>query len=190
MKTSYSPHLVLAKKYWSDLLQKEDLAIDATCGNGHDTLFLSKLCSVIGLDIQPQALQNTEILLQKHQQKAILHQLSHTEIDSLSLPSPPRLIVYNLGYLPGANKSLTTQTESTLISVKKSLSMLKEGGALSITCYPGHEEGAHEERALEDWIKSLPWCVSHHKWLERSRSPSLIWILKSLKDNFTHPGAA
>ena len=188
MEKTYSPHLALAKKYWKDLLQTErSIAIDATCGNGHDTLFLAGICSVIGLDIQSQAIQNTEILLQKHHKKATLYPLSHEFIDSLPLPYPPRLIVYNLGYLPHGDKSLTTQTETTLASVKKSLAMLCEGGALSITCYPGHEEGAKEEKALAEWIAQLPWAIVHHRWPERLRAPSLIWVLKSLKDSLSHP---
>jgi hypothetical protein len=172
MEKIYSPHLKLAKQYWKEFLKNGDLAIDATCGNGHDTLFLSDLCSVIGMDIQSQALENTRALLQK---EVSLYLLSNEEIDSLPLPYPPRLIVYNLGYLPGGDKSITTQTEKTLISVKKSLELLAPGGALSITCYPGHEEGAREEKALEEWAATLP-SVKHHKW--GPKSPSLLWILK------------
>lgn len=190
MEKIFSPHLKMAKDYWKGHLQQSDLAIDATCGNGHDTLFLSELCSVIGLDIQILAIQNTEALLAKHQKKAILHRLSHEKIDTLPLPHPPNLIVYNLGYLPHGNKSITTQTESTLESVKKSLEMLAPGGALSITCYPGHDEGLREEKALEAWAASLPsdkWSVTHHKWLNRERAPSLIWILQTSKDSLSDP---
>ena len=182
MEKIYSPHLKLAKEYWKAHLKGSDLAIDATCGNGHDTLFLCELCSVIGLDIQQTAIQNTESLLAKHMKQAVLHRLSHEKIDTLPLPHPPNLIIYNLGYLPHGDKSITTQTESTLESVKKSLEMLAPGGALSITCYPGHDEGMREEKALEEWAASLPsdkWFVAHHKWPNRARAPSLLWILKT-----------
>ncbi|MBX7065607.1 MAG: class I SAM-dependent methyltransferase [Parachlamydiales bacterium] len=173
------PHLILAKETWKQFLKKSDLAIDATCGNGHDTLFLAELCSVIGLDIQAAAIQNTAELLENHEKKAVLHRMSHEKIDELPLPHPPRLIVYNLGYLPKGDKKITTMTESTLNSVKKGLEILGPGGALSITCYPGHEEGAREEIALEEWAKSLPsdrWLVCHHKWLNRKGAPSWLWI--------------
>ncbi len=174
-----SPHLKLAKSYWQNHLKSCDLAIDATCGNGHDTLFLAELCSVIGIDIQPRAIQNTAALLEQHQRKAVLQRLSHAHIDTLPLPHPPRLIIYNLGYLPQGDKSITTQTASTLESVNHSLALLAPDGALSITCYPGHEEGQREEKALETWAAALPsprWSVCHHKWLNRPRSPSLLWI--------------
>lgn len=175
MEGIYSPHLTLARNYWQAHLKPNDVAIDATCGNGHDTLFLSELCHVIGLDIQPEAIEKTGALAPK----AILHRLSHSQIDRIPLPYPPRLIVYNLGYLPGGNKSITTKTESTLESVKKGLEILALDGALSITCYPGHEEGFREEEAVLDWAATLPpnrFSVCYHKWLNRPRSPTLLWI--------------
>lgn len=182
MEKSRSPHLGLAREYWKGLLKIGDLAIDATCGNGHDTLFLSELCSVIGLDIQTQAIQNTEILLAKHQKKALLYQLSHEAIDTLSPPSPPKLIVYNLGYLPRGDKSITTKTETTLESLKKSFEMLQSEGALSVICYPGHEEGFREEKVIVEWASHLPQgrsSVCYHQWINRPNSPSLLWIVKA-----------
>lgn len=176
MKKNVSPHLALARHYWQGHLQPSDLAIDATCGNGHDTLFLADLCSVVALDIQEAALQNTRALLEQHNKQAVLHLASHAKIDQIPLPSPPKLIVYNLGYLPRGDKTITTTLESTLESVNKGLSLLAPGGALSITCYPGHDEGMREEKGLEKWIDGLRASTCHHKWVERPRAPSLIWI--------------
>jgi hypothetical protein len=67
--------------------------------------------------------------------------------------------------------------ETTVLSVEKSLKLLAADGALSITCYPGHDEGKKEEEVLEKWIAKIDpnqWRVIHHKW--KDRSPSLIWI--------------
>jgi hypothetical protein len=180
MERKFSPHLHLAQSLWQDHLAPSDLAIDATCGNGNDTLFLAGICTVVGMDIQPMALQNTEMLLMRNQKRAILHRLSHAEIDQLPLPHAPKLIVYNLGYLPKGDKSITTMSETTLESVKKGLNLLASGGALSITCYPGHDEGQKEAAMLVEWAAHLDaekWAVLHHKWLNRPRSPSLIWIV-------------
>lgn len=179
-----SLHLKLSKNLWKELLSSGDLVIDATCGNGHDTLFLADICSVIALDIQIEALQNTEKRLQEHGKKAAFHRMGHEHIDTLFLPHPPKLVVYNLGYLPGADKTLTTKTETTLKSTQKALDLLAPGGALSITCYPGHEEGAIEEKKLLEWGKSLDplkWKVSHHRSLNgAATSPSLLWIVSTL----------
>jgi Putative rRNA methylase. len=172
------PHLELARQLWRSHLQPGDLAIDATLGNGHDALFLHELGSeVIGLDIQLAALEKAKAQIgEKNVQ--LLH-LSHAEIGSLCLPKPPKLIVYNLGYLPGGDKEITTLVESTLKSVEDSWKLLDLRGALSITCYPGHDEGFREEAALIEWASSLDskrWHVCHHRWLNRVRAPSLLWI--------------
>ncbi len=190
-----SPHLALAKSYWKNHLKPGDVAIDATCGNGNDTLYLSQLLledpqsAIIGFDIQTVALQNTEALLKKHLsedqiRRVLLHRKCHGEIGEIPFPSPPRLIVYNLGYLPGSDKKTVTQTNTTLKSVQSALELLPLDGALSITCYPGHEEGEKEEKELLAFVEKLPsheWFVCYHKWVNRLRSPSLIWILREAR---------
>ena len=173
------PHLELAHHLWRQQVLPGDLAIDATLGNGHDALFLSELgCEVIGLDIQADALEKTKARI--GEKKIKLFHRSHAEIRSLILPKKPQLIVYNLGYLPGGNKEITTMKESTLSSVQDSLKLLGPKGALSITCYPGHDEGLQEEQALIEWASHLDqksWSVCHYRWLNRHRAPSLLWIV-------------
>lgn len=190
MNEKFSPHLHLAKTYWTEHLRPGDAAIDATCGNGHDTLFLCQLllkhdASVVaGLDIQGTAILNTDALLKRslseeHVKRVLLHRMCHAKIHQIPLPSPPRLIVYNLGYLPGGDKSMTTQTGSTLKSIEHALDIVALDGAISITCYPGHEEGEREESALLSFVATLPysrWKTCYHKWLNRPKSPTLIWI--------------
>ncbi len=175
MEKAHAPHILLAQAYWKNHLTPKDIAIDATCGNGHDTQVLSELCHVIGIDIQSDAIAKTSI----RAPKALLHRMSHADLDRIPLPYAPRLVVYNLGYLPGGDKALTTQTISTLLSVQKALHVLAPDGALSITCYPGHDEGFKEEIALLQWAESLPstrFIVCYHKWINRPKAPSLIWI--------------
>lgn len=185
-----APHLTLAKSYWRSHLKPGDIVIDATCGNGNDTLFLSQHVlsdpesAVFAFDIQPEAIQNTESLLKQrlsadHFRRVLLHRRSHLELSAVPYPFSPRLVVYNLGYLPGGNKAITTRTEATLESIKMSLQLIADDGALSITCYPGHAEGEKEENELLLFAKSLPsqsWVVCYHTWLNRPKSPTLLWI--------------
>ncbi|MDE3055506.1 MAG: class I SAM-dependent methyltransferase [Verrucomicrobiota bacterium] len=179
-----TPHLSLAKSYWKSLIQPGDFVIDATCGNGQDTLFLASLpvSSLFAIDLQEVAIEKAKKNLAGHPVEFFC--MSHEAIDQLPSSKPPKLIVYNLGYLPGSDKSIITKKESTLLSVNKSLILLAEGGALSITCYPGHEGGEEEEKALLAWAQELPpheWEVRHHRWLNRPlRAPSLLWIQKLL----------
>ena len=166
----FGNHLRLAKEKWSEIIRPGDLVVDATCGNGQDTKFLLSLTDrVIACDIQEAAIATTR------ERTGIEPRLCcHAELE---VEEQVQLVVYNLGYLPGSDKRVTTQVESTLRSAKKFLPLVT--GALSITCYPGHEEGAREEEALLEWAAELPsnrWSVCHHRWLNRARSPSLLFI--------------
>lgn len=179
----HSPHLSLAHAYWQEHLRAEDTAIDATCGNGHDTAWLAgHLASglTIGLDLQQCAIDKTASHLRSGSVgRVALYRMCHADIDRIPLPSPPRLIVYNLGYLPGGDKTIVTQTATTLQSLEKAIHLLAPDGAISATCYPGHPEGEMEEKAILRWAGQLPyakWQVCHHRWINRAASPSLLWI--------------
>lgn len=184
-------HLQLAHKYWEKHLKRGDTALDATCGNGKDTLKLAQLVgiegSVIGLDIQEQAIEKTRAHLKAHLtpahcEKIFLFLQSHEELPPLVYETPPRLIVYNLGYLPGGDKSRTTLTESTVESLKKSFTILPPQGMISLTCYPGHREGAREQETLLPLLYQLnssQWKVDSFFPPEvRPLSPSLHIVKK------------
>jgi len=187
MPYPWSTPITLAHHYWELLLQPYDIVIDATCGNGKDTLKLATLVPkglVIGLDIQKEAIDKTAKITIDHPHVHLFEQ-SHAEFPPLAYENKIKLIVYNLGYLPGSgNKNLTTFTHSTLISIKNSFNLLDKQGALSITCYPGHLEGQKEEKALLELIPLLSkkeWHVCYHKWVNRPSSPSLLLIQKQIK---------
>lgn len=186
---NYSPHLSLAHEYWEKLLHPEDIAIDATMGNGQDTLKLAQLLHhsdsrIIAIDIQQKAIDQTKERLCSALSEEQFHRIAfycqnHAEIDQIQIPKPPRLIVYNLGYLPGADKTLTTLTATTMQSIEKAVQIVSPDGALSITCYPGHEEGSREQHAILEWATHLSpseWQICHHTWINRPRSPNLLWI--------------
>ncbi len=176
---------------WKNILAPGAYTIDATCGNGQDTLFLSQLAlsetsgKLIALDIQPKAIENTKNLLKTNLKEKILQNISlinscHSQID-LHCPKGADLIVYNLGYLPGADKTITTQSETTIISLQKSLALLKKGAHLSVTCYPGHKEGQIESSKVLYWAKNLgpEYVCCEHRWINRSeKSPFIILICK------------
>ncbi|MCI0382445.1 MAG: class I SAM-dependent methyltransferase [Chlamydiae bacterium] len=188
----FSPHLDLAFKYWKRLLRPGDWAIDATCGNGKDTVRLANLLDssggLVALDIQEEAIQSTKKYLtksltpEKLAQIHLLHQ-SHEEFPSFAKGKPIRLIVYNLGYLPGGNKKKPTIPTTTLRSVKEFMPYLLPEGALSITCYPGHKAGQEEQELLLNWVQTLDrhlWDVTHHEWKDRTLAPSLLLIQKNI----------
>jgi SAM-dependent methyltransferase len=176
----------LAHFYWKRVIQPGDCVIDATCGNGKDSLFLADLIgdqgTLIGMDIQKEAVEKTGKLLEQRSNCHLFLQ-SHHEFPALAVQKKIKLIAYNLGYLPGGDKKITTQTSSTLESVKKALTLIVPGGLLSITCYPGHPEGALEEEALLKIVSCLPskgWAVTHHRWVNWPAAPSLLLLEKRI----------
>ena len=184
----------LAHAYWKLLLKPGDHVIDATCGNGKDTLHLALLClgdgkgSIHAIDIQKKALDISKQRLQEFLTPSQFAEIkwylgSHETFPDSIEQSSIKLIVYNLGYLPGGDKSLTTKKESTLKSLNAACNLLSPGGALSIMCYPGHPQGQEEELDILEWAKALSpksWNCCYHTILNRQTGPRLLLIQKTL----------
>lgn len=183
----FQSHLDLAHSYWARLIRHKDSVIDATCGNGHDTLKLCELAIkqnlgfVHALDIQKDAIKNAsercEAILEESERDRIkFYCQSHASFPHTIEKKSIRLIVYNLGYLPGGSKELTTFLETTIESLLSAKELIQPGGAISVTCYPGHLEGKKEEEALSHLAASFSpkeWSSCHHRWVNRKDSPSL-----------------
>lgn len=182
----FSNPIDLSHDLWARVLQPNDLAIDATCGNGKDTLQLAQLkARVVAMDTQLEAIVKTRKVLEENnamENVTLLHR-SHETFPENIIEGTVKLIVYNLGYLPGGNKSYTTLTSSTLKSLKNALPLLTKGGLISITCYPGHPEGEEELKALLSFASKLnpkQWCATHQIWVNRNLSPTLL-LLQNVK---------
>lgn len=178
-------HLSAAHQAWKEHLCPGDAVVDATAGNGHDTCFLAQLLQGEGkltaYDIQEHALTRTRQLLETTltPQTLAIVELKHAS-HAVMTESNLALIVYNLGYLPGGDRAITTSVASTLVSLQYAQQALTSRGMLSIMCYPGHPEGALEEEAVVVWAAALPsshWEVCHHRWLNRGlHAPSWLQI--------------
>ncbi len=137
-----------------------DVVIDATCGNGHDTLFLANLVgtngTVYAFDIQHDAIQNTSERLKEANclAQVKLLQKSHAEIENC-VPLPIKAAIYNLGYLPGGDKSITTLSETTILSIQQALAKLRPGGLVILVIYHGHDAGKAEKQAVLNYAESL-----------------------------------
>ncbi len=172
-------HFILASN------KGKKLALDATCGNGFDTLFLAQnFQKVHAIDIQKQAIENTTTLLQKHNiQNVTLHKISHDLLDELfSKDTRFDCIVYNLGYLPKGNHAIKTKAESTVKSLKQALALLAPLGYISITLYVGHIGGSEEAKAVEKFVSELnkrQYSVFRFSYLNRHQSPYVIGIVKT-----------
>ncbi|MBR5109800.1 MAG: class I SAM-dependent methyltransferase [Clostridia bacterium] len=138
-----------------------DTVVDATMGNGHDTLFLCRLVGeqgrVYAFDVQEKAVENTRKRLAEAGMldRAVLFCQGH-EYMAAQVKEPVAAVVFNLGWLPGGDHSVTTRWETTRQAVEGALALLRPGGMLVICAYPGHAEGDRERRALADMLSSLP----------------------------------
>ncbi|MBU8570617.1 class I SAM-dependent methyltransferase [Bacillus subtilis] len=140
-----------------------DIVVDATMGNGHDTQFLAELVGenghVYAFDIQESAVANTkERLGDMFQARTTLFHKSHDKIAE-SLPSETHgkvaAAVFNLGYLPGGDKSITTNGSSTIKAIEQLLSIMKDEGLIVLVVYHGHPEGKAEKNDVLEFCRDL-----------------------------------
>jgi len=179
----------LAHLLLSDLIRKGDTVVDATCGNGHDTLFLAALVGeegrVIAYDIQEAAIRETRALAThaKFGERVSLHHKSHAWMSEDLEVESVRAVVFNLGYLPGEDHVVTTEVDGTLKALEAAARAIEPEGGLSVVCYPGHEAGAVEAEAVEQWFSELPnkgWRVAKYAMLgTRKPAPFLLLGVKS-----------
>ncbi len=150
----------IAREYMEKILQDGSTAVDATMGNGHDTETLARLVGekgrVFAFDVQEAAVRATRERLDAAGLlgRVTLFQESHAKMAEL-VPEAPDLVVFNLGWLPGGDKTVTTLLSSTEEAVRQALSLIRPGGMALICCYPGHPEGKQELAFLEDLFASL-----------------------------------
>jgi len=151
---------------WSGYIFEGMKVLDATVGNGQDAEFI---CNKIGETGTLEGLDLQNIAIEKSRERLTKLGLSnfnlvckdHSEIDTLYLPDSFDMIVYNLGYLPSADKAITTTVQKTEMSLKAALNLIKVGGLVSVTVYPGHEEGRFESHWIQSWSQSLNPKVYH-----------------------------
>ena len=141
-----------------------------TTGNGWDSLQLSKLVGrqgkVYGFDIQEDAISSTQGLLtqvSKYQNFKLIRDC-HTRFPlhlPRSLKGQIRAFTFNLGYLPGSDKSVITKTQNSLQAMKEAYSWLTKDGIISVISYRGHHGGKDEFNAITQWIQQD--SIEHHR---------------------------
>jgi tRNA1(Val) A37 N6-methylase TrmN6 len=139
-------------------LREGDLAVDATAGNGHDTLFLARCVGPSGhihaIDIQEEAINQarTRIVQADLSDRVSWHVANHQDMARFLPRENFSAILFNLGYLPGGDHLKTTSRTSTLPALHAAAALLRPGGLLSVLCYPGHPEGAQELHSIQsEW---------------------------------------
>lgn len=170
------------------VLKPGETAIDATAGNGHDTLFLAKMVTSAGrvyaFDIQSFALHKTkEILQEAGIENVELFRENHALMNRF-IPEEKTgrvgAIMFNLGYLPHGDKSLITTSESTLNAIRQGLELLRPGGIMTILAYTGHPGGLEEANLVKKFGLSL--CEKRFEFKEitadeNRTSPPVLYVI-------------
>lgn len=171
-------------------VQKGDIVIDGTCGNGYDTVFLAKLVGknghVYAFDVQEDAINNTQERLRKEgvseQSTVILDSHAHVqEYLHTEHKENVQAAIYNLGYLPGSDKAVITKPEGTIESVKNVLATLKKGGLIVLVVYHGHPGGSEEKDALLEYVTSLDsksYQVLSYGFINKKNTPPFILAIE------------
>ncbi len=166
MRPTALAHLLLHR-----VLREGDHAIDATAGNGHDTLFLAGAVGASGrvqaYDIQPAAIAGTRERLRSAGMldRVELREETHRHLASHAAPGSVAAVMFNLGYLPGQDHETITHAGETLAALDAAATVLRPGGSLSVVCYPGHPGGEDEAAAVENWMLARAaegWQVTRH----------------------------
>lgn len=167
-------------------VKEGSIAVDATAGNGYDTLFLAKRVGkngrVYAFDIQEQAIINTKKRLQEanEQEQVVLISDGHEKLKNYIAKEHFGKIhgaIFNLGYLPGSDKTVTTRPETTIAAVEELLDILAVGGLIVLVIYHGHEEGKIEKEALLKYLQKLPQEKAHvlkYEFINQKNCPPFI----------------
>ena len=176
--------LEMAHDFLAQVITQEDIVVDATMGNGYDTLFLAKLAKqVYAFDIQEQALEKTSQRLQEAGlTNAELILQGHETVDQFV--TEVKAAIFNLGYLPSADKSIITQPQTTIEALDKLCQMLVKGGRIAIMIYYGHEGGDIERDAVMDFVSHLPqeeYTAAIYRTLNQINNPPFLVMIEKLE---------
>ena len=173
----------IAKRY----LTAGSIAIDATCGNGFDTLFLAGQVGitgvVYGVDIQERAIETSR---KKLHEADLLPQCrlvvcSHSQLKSIVDPvhvGRISVVMFNLGYLPLGDKFIVTKPETTIAALEQAIELVRPGGLVSILAYPGHAGGLEEANCVAQWVEGCQHCFQVEKFQDPNNVNSpILWTL-------------
>ena len=187
MPSSHIPLVDLAHAALAGVVRPGAVVVDATAGNGHDTVALARLVGpsgrVFAFDIQLVALSHTaERLKDASLDNVTLLLRDHAELrDALPSEHHGRLaaVVFNLGYLPRADKQIVTRADTTLPALRTAAELLRSGGLLSVLGYQGHAEGGEEMTAVRaefERLRAAEWVVSEAESQPGAKPGPHLWL--------------
>lgn len=171
-----------------EIIHENDIVVDATMGNGNDTVFLANLVGenghVYAFDIQEKAIENTKITLNEQdllQRTSLLNQ-GHETIDYVIPQNVPiKAAIFNLGYLPKSDKKVITKSETTIQALTQLLPLLAPKGRIILVVYFGHDGGREELEAVQNFCLSLPqkeYNVLAYQFINQKNNPPILYCIE------------
>ncbi len=183
--------LLQSHEYAKAIVQNGDCVVDATMGNGHDTVFLAKLVGntgrVYAFDIQKAAIANTQRRLEQQElfQRCVLINDGHENMSNY-IEKPIRLAMFNLGYRPGGDHNVCTRGETTMKAIHAALEHLTVHGLIILVIYHGGDSGFSERDYLLQKLPELDsnyYAVMRTHFLNLPNCPPMLVCIEKLKDN-------
>ncbi|MBQ8682223.1 MAG: class I SAM-dependent methyltransferase [Selenomonadales bacterium] len=171
------------------ILAAAKCVVDATAGNGHDTVFLAEHstsdCSVYAFDIQQDALDATKRLAEERgtAEKVRLIHDSHANVDAY-IDGKIDAAMFNLGYLPSGDHTVTTEADSTIEAIRTIARKLSVGGMITVVSYSGHESGAHEQERLLAELSAFPvscYTVSTFRMINHKETAPMLFLIEKVR---------
>lgn len=160
-----------------------ELVVDATVGNGHDTVFLAELVGaagrVVGFDVQEQALAATRARVGAagFAERIELHRENHAVMGGV-VEGGAAAVMFNLGYFPGGDHGVVTRPDTTVAALAAAAGLLRAGGIVTCVVYPGHEGGVEESAAVGGWFGDLQqgeFAVVRYEFTNQRNSPPFMY---------------
>ena len=186
MRTSFGA-LDIIRRIVSENVREGDICIDATAGRGNDTVFLCGLVGddgrVYSFDIQQDAIDSTKRLLEERglSQRAEVMLKSHSEMGELFEKESVSCIMFNLGWLPKGDHSISTSKETTLAAIDAGLELLKPDGIMTIIIYYGRDTGFEEKDAVLEYLPKIDsgrFTVIEMPFVNRPNCPPIPVIIR------------
>ncbi len=172
--------------YINKILQEGDCAVDATAGNGHDTLKLSNAVGLDGkvyaFDIQQQAIDSAKGQPYEFDNVEFITD-SHSRMDEY-VSSPPKLVIFNLGYLPGGDHSLATRSDTTTEAIEKAKELICQGGVIILVIYSGGDTGFDEKESVRNFVKNInhkKFNTLYFDYINRPNNPPSVCVIQKKK---------
>ena len=191
LRAKYINKITEVNKIFLDkIVQKGDIVIDATMGNGYDTIYLGNLVGengkVYAFDVQEEAIKSTKKKVERDNMTDRVELIldGHQNLDKY-VKEEVSCVVFNLGYLPRAKHVVITKPDTTLEAIKKSLKLLKPNGIISIAAYIGHEGGLDEKHYICEYLDNLnqnEFNVLHMQFTNQINNPPQLILIEKKGD--------